>query len=280
MTTSIYERAQTAAQFIQTHHPQPIEIAVVLGSGLGLFAELLDNPVILPYEQIPGFARSTVEGHSGRLVIGRLPHTDHRINVCAMQGRFHFYEGYDLADVTLPVRTFGALGVKKLILTNAAGGVNPAFHQGSLMLISDHINLMLQSPLRGKHDERLGARFPDMTEVYSKAWRQVAKECAASMNLTLHEGVYMALPGPNYETPAEVRMARLLGGDAVGMSTVPEAIVAKQMGLDILGISLITNAAAGLSEEPINHAEVMGTGKLVGGQFCMLLQRIIGRLSL
>lgn len=278
MTYSIYERAQAAAQFIQERHPQPIEIAVILGSGLGLFAELLESPVILPYEEIPGFARSTVEGHSGRLVIGQLPHAERRINVCAMQGRFHYYEGYDLADVTLPVRTFGVLGLKKLILTNAAGGVNPVFNQGSLMLISDHINLMLNSPLRGKHDERLGARFPDMTEVYSKSWRKIAKECAASMNLTLHEGVYLALQGPNYETPAEVRMARLLGGDAVGMSTVPEAIVAKQMGMDILGISLITNAAAGISEEPINHAEVMGTGKLVSGQFCMLLQRIIARL--
>lgn len=251
---------------------------MVLGSGLGLFAELLENPVVIPYEQIPGFARSTVEGHSGRLVIGQLPHTERRLTVCAMQGRFHYYEGYELAEVTLPVRTFGVLGLKKLILTNAAGGVNPVFQQGSLMLISDHINLMLNSPLRGRHDERLGARFPDMTEVYSKALRQLAKECAASMHLPLHEGVYLAMQGPNYETPAEVRMARLLGGDAVGMSTVPEAIVAKQMGLEILGISLITNAAAGLSGEPINHAEVMGTGKLVSGQFCMLLQRIIARL--
>jgi purine-nucleoside phosphorylase len=278
MTNPIYERAQVAAQFLRERHPHPIDIAVVLGSGLGLFAELLDNPVIIPYSEIPGFARSTVEGHSGRLIIGQLPQTERRITVCVMQGRFHYYEGYGLEDVTLPVRTFGLLGIKNLILTNAAGGVNPTFQQGSLMLISDHINLMLTSPLRGQHDDRLGARFPDMTEVYSKAWRQVAKECAARMNLTLHEGVYLALQGPNYETPAEVRMARLLGGDVVGMSTVPEAIVAKQMGMEILGISLITNAAAGLSGEPINHAEVMGTGKLVGGQFCMLLQRVIAQL--
>ena len=278
MTTAIFDRAQTAAHFIRQHYTTPIDVAVVLGSGLGLFAETLRDAVTLPYEQIPEFARSTVEGHSGRLVIGQLPHADRPITVCAMQGRFHYYEGYALEDVTLPVRTFGALGIKKLILTNAAGGVNPAFKQGSLMLISDHINLMLNSPLRGKHDERLGARFPDMTEVYSKTWRQAARECAASMNLPLNEGVYLALQGPNYETPAEVRMARLLGGDAVGMSTVPEAIVAKQMGLEILGISLITNAAAGINDEPINHAEVMGTGKLVGGQFVMLLQRIIARI--
>lgn len=278
MSTAIFDRAQNAANFLRQHSPAPIDVAVVLGSGLGTFAETLRDPVIIPYEQIPEFARSTVEGHSGRLVIGQLPHTDRRITVAAMQGRFHYYEGYALEEVTLPVRTFGVLGVKKLILTNAAGGVNPAFKQGSFMLISDHINLMLVSPLRGKHDERLGARFPDMTEVYSKAWRALAKECAASMNLQLNEGVYLALQGPNYETPAEVRMARLLGGDAVGMSTVPEAIVAKQMGMEILGISLITNAAAGISDEPINHAEVMGTGRLVSGQFLMFLQRLIDQV--
>jgi purine-nucleoside phosphorylase len=283
-STAIFERAQMAAHFIQQQQPTPptpptpIDIAVVLGSGLGAFAETLRDSVTIPYEQIPEFARSTVEGHSGRLVIGQLPHTDRRITVAAMQGRFHFYEGYDFEDVTLPMRTFGVLGVKKVILTNAAGGVNPAFKQGSFMLISDHINLMLCSPLRGRHDERLGARFPDMTEVYSKAWRALAKECAAGMNLSLNEGVYLALQGPNYETPAEVRMARLLGGDAVGMSTVPEAIVAKQMGMEILGLSLITNAAAGISEEPINHAEVMGTGRLVSGQFLMFLQRLIDRI--
>lgn len=278
MSTAIFDRAQNAANFLRQHSPAPIDVAVVLGSGLGTFAETLRDPVIIPYEQIPEFARSTVEGHSGRLVIGQLPHTDRRITVAAMQGRFHYYEGYALEEVTLPVRMFGVLGVKKLILTNAAGGVNPAFKQGSFMLISDHINLMLVSPLRGKHDERLGARFPDMTEVYSKAWRALAKECAASMNLQLNEGVYLALQGPNYETPAEVRMARLLGGDAVGMSTVPEAIVAKQMGMEILGISLITNAAAGISDEPINHAEVMGTGRLVSGQFLMFLQRLIDQV--
>lgn len=278
MSTVIFERAQTAAAYLRDRHPGAIELALVLGSGLGAFAETLLEPVSVPYETIPGFARSTVEGHSGRLVIGQLPNAPRPLTVCAMQGRFHFYEGYELADVTLPMRTFGALGIKKLILTNAAGGVNPAFRAGSLMLLNDHINLMLASPLRGPNDERLGPRFPDMTEVYSKRWREVAQACAAEMNLPLHEGVYMALQGPNYETPAEVRMARLLGADAVGMSTVPEAIVARHMGLEVLGISLITNAAAGVTDEPINHAEVMEMGQLVSGPFCELLRRIIPRL--
>lgn len=279
MSTAIFERAQQAAQFIRERSQvENFDVAVVLGSGLGAFAETLRSPSIIPYEEIPAFARSTVEGHSGRLVIGQLPGVNRFNTVAVLQGRFHYYEGYELADVTLPIRTFGALGIKQLILTNAAGGVNPEFKQGSLMLISDHINLMLSSPLRGPHDERLGARFPDMTEVYSKAYRQLAQACAAEMNLSLHEGVYLALQGPNYETPAEVRMARLLGGDAVGMSTVPEAIVARQMGMKILGISLITNAAAGISEEPINHAEVMGTGRLVSGRFGELLQRVIWKI--
>jgi len=278
-STSIFERAQQAAQFIRERsRVESIDVAVVLGSGLGALADTLRAPVIIPYEEIPAFARATVEGHSGRLVIGQLPSANRLSTVAVMQGRFHYYEGYELEDVVLPVRAFGALGIKKLILTNAAGGVNPEFKQGSLMLISDHINLMLISPLRGKHDERLGARFPDMTEVYSKAYRQLAQACAAEMDVPLHEGVYLALQGPNYETPAEVRMVGLLGGDAVGMSTVPEAIVARQMGMDILGISLITNAAAGVADGPINHAEVMGTGKLVSGQFCELLQRVIWKM--
>ena len=195
-----------------------------------------------------------------------------------MQGRFHYYEGYSMEEVTLPIRAFGAMGLKKLALTNAAGGVNPEFKRGDFMLISDHINLMMISPLRGEHDKRLGERFPDMTEVYSPEYRRIVKEAAAEIGIDLREGVYLALQGPNYETPAEVRMARLLGGDAVGMSTVPEAIVARQMGMEILGISLITNAAAGVTDEPINHAEVMGTGRLVSGQFGELLHRVIWRM--
>ena len=195
-----------------------------------------------------------------------------------MQGRFHYYEGYSLEEVTLPVRTFGLLGVKSLILTNAAGGINPNFHPGSLMLISDHINLMFKSPLRGKHDIRLGARFPDMTEVYSREYTRIAQKCAGELGLRLESGVYLALQGPNYETPAEIRMLRVLGADAVGMSTVPEAIVARQMGMKVLGISLISNAAAGVSDQPINHEEVMQTGAQVAEQFIALLNKIIAEI--
>ena len=277
MNNSVYDQAQTAAAFIRQRADRPLDAAVVLGSGLGAFADTLVNAVQIPYEEIPGFARSTVEGHSGRLVIGQLPEADNSRTIAAMQGRFHFYEGYEMDKVTLPMRTFGLLGVKKLVLTNAAGGVNPAFQQGSLMLIRDHVNMMPLNPLRGPHDARWGARFPDMTEVYSKRGGEIALACAQEMGLPLHEGVYLALQGPSYETPSEVRMARLLGGDAVGMSTVPEAIVARQMGIETLGISLITNAAAGVVEGLINHSEVMEMGQKVSGAFIELLQRILSK---
>jgi purine-nucleoside phosphorylase len=276
MTVSIFDRAQTSARFIHEQIKSDVDVAVVLGSGLGTFAETLEGQTIIPYEEIPDFARSTVEGHSGRLVVGRLPQTS--INIAVMQGRFHYYEGYSLDEVTLPIRAFGAMGVKKLVLTNAAGGVNPSFKAGDLMLITDHINLMMISPLRGRHDSRLGDRFPDMSEVYSRKYGAIAQEAAAELGLKLAEGVYLALQGPNYETPAEIRMMHVLGADAVGMSTVPEAIVACQMGMQTLGISLITNAAAGIEEGPINHAEVMEMGQRVSKQFCELLARTISRI--
>lgn len=277
MTDSIFDRAQTSARRIRERVARDIDVAVVLGSGLGPFAETLEDKIIVPYEEIPDFERSTVEGHSGRLVVGNLPSTT--VSVAVMQGRFHYYEGYSLEEVTLPIRAFGAMGLKKLALTNAAGGVNPEFKRGDFMLISDHINLMMISPLRGKHDKRLGERFPDMTEVYSREYRRIATEAAAEMDLDLREGVYLALQGPNYETPAEIRMMRALGADAVGMSTVPEAIVAKQMGMTTLGISLITNPAAGIEEGPINHAEVMEMGRRVSKEFSELLTRIIAKIS-
>ncbi len=276
MTSSIFDRAQTSARFIRERIKTEVDVAAVLGSGLGAFAETLEEKTIVPYEEIPDFARSTVEGHSGRLVVGKLPGAG--IKVAVMQGRFHYYEGYSLDEVTLPIRAFGAMGVKKLVLTNAAGGVNQSFKAGDLMLISDHINLMMKSPLRGQHDNRLGDRFPDMSEVYSKEYRRIAKEAAGELNVRLTEGVYMSLQGPNYETPAEIRMMRLLGADAVGMSTVPEAIVARQMGMKTLGISLITNAAAGIEDAPINHAEVMEMGQRVSAQFCELLTKVIVRM--
>jgi purine-nucleoside phosphorylase len=276
MSTSIFDRAQTSARYIRERISRNIDVAVVLGSGLGAFAETLEEKILIPYEEIPDFARSTVEGHSGRLVVGAIPSS--ATNVAVMQGRFHYYEGYSLDEVTLPIRTFGAMGVKKLVLTNAAGGINPDFRQGDFMLIRDHINLMMISPLRGKHDHRLGERFPDLTEVYSREYRGIAKDVGAGMGLNFREGIYMALQGPNYETPAEIRMMRVLGADAVGMSTVPEAIVARQMGMSTLGVSLITNAAAGVEEGPINHAEVMEMGHRVSKEFCEFLTRTIVRL--
>lgn len=280
MKVSIFDRAQSAVKHIQERIDRPvdtrIETVVVLGSGLGHFAETLLEPVIIPYDAIPEFVRSTVEGHSGRLVIGLLPSTGRLIAV--MQGRFHYYEGYSLEEITLPIRTFGAMGVRSLVLTNAAGGINANFKVGDFMLISDHINMMMKSPLRGQHDYRLGDRFPDMTEVYSREYRQLAQEVASEISLQLQSGVYMALQGPNYETPAEIRMMRMLGADAVGMSTVPEAIVARQMGMKILGLSLITNAAAGMADHPINHEEVMQTGERVSQQFTDLMTRFLQRL--
>jgi purine-nucleoside phosphorylase len=277
MTGSIFDRAQTSARHIRERIARDIDVAVVLGSGLGSFADTLEDKIVIPYEEIPDFERSTVEGHSGRLIVGNLPSTN--VNVAVMQGRFHYYEGYSLEEVTLPIRAFGAMGLKKIALTNAAGGVNPEFKRGDIMLISDHINLMMISPLRGKHDARLGDRFPDMTEVYSREYRRIAREVAAEIGLELREGVYLALQGPNYETPAEIRMMRALGADAVGMSTVPEAIVAKQMGMTTLGVSLITNPAAGIEDSPINHAEVMEIGQRVSKEFSELLTRIIMRIE-
>lgn len=276
MAISIFDRAQVSARYIREQIASDVDVAVVLGSGLGTFAETLENRVIIPYEEIPDFVRSTVEGHSGRLVVGLLPSS--RINVAVMQGRFHYYEGYSLEEVTLPIRAFGVMGVKKLILTNAAGSINQNFNSGEFMLISDHINLMMVSPLRGRHDNRLGERFPDMTQVYSRAYRQIAQEVASELGMQLHAGVYMALQGPNYETPAEILMMRMLGADAVGMSTVPEAIVARQVDMNVLGISLITNAAAGILNGPISHEEVMQMGQRVSREFCELLTRIIARL--
>jgi purine-nucleoside phosphorylase len=273
---SVFDRAQVSSRYIREQIATDVDVAVVLGSGLGTFAETLVNKVIIPYEDIPDFVRSTVEGHSGRLVVGTLPTAP--INVAVMQGRFHYYEGYSLEEVTLPIRAFGAIGLKKLILTNAAGSINQNFNAGDFMLISDHINLMMESPLRGRHDKRLGDRFPDMSEVYSRAYRQIAQEVATELGIQLHAGVYMALQGPNYETPAEIRMLRILGADAVGMSTVPEAIVARQMDINLLGISLITNAAAGILEGPISHEDVMQMGQRVSREFCELLTGIIAKL--
>jgi purine-nucleoside phosphorylase len=273
-----YERAEHAARFIRSRAGaeawQP-RTALVLGSGLGAFADEIDDARQIPYEEIPGFARPTVEGHAGRLVVGSVG--GHA--VAAMQGRFHFYEGYTLEEVTFPVRTLALLGVKSLVLTNAAGGLNNSYTQGALIVISDHLNLMGVNPLIGRNDARFGARFPDMTEVYDHEYQDVAVTEAHGMNLELRRGIYAALSGPSYETPAEIRMLRLLGADAVGMSTVPEAIVARQMGLRVLGLSCITNMAAGTTDQPINHDEVIETGERVRATFAALLRRVIPKLQ-
>ena len=274
-TATIYERAEHAARVIRSRWNEEVRVALVLGSGLGAFADDLQDATAIPYEEIPGFARSTVEGHAGRLVLGKIE----GVAVAAMQGRFHFYEGYSLDEVVFPLRTFGALGIKSLVLTNAAGGINVEFDQGTLMVISDHLNLMGANPLRGANDSRFGARFPDMSEVYAREYQELAVNEAHAMSLELRRGIYAALSGPNYETPAEVRMLRTFGADAVGMSTVPEAIVARHMGMKVLGISCITNLAAGVIDQPINHAEVMEIGARVNVTFKELLRRVIPKLQ-
>jgi len=274
-STSLYERAEHATRVIRSRISVEPRIAVVLGSGLGSFADDFDEPVGIPYEEIPGFVRSTAQGHAGRLVVGKVD----SVPVLAMQGRVHYYEGYSLEEVTFPVRTFGLLGVKTLVLTNAAGGINVQLTQGALMVISDHLNLMGVNPLRGPNDERFGPRFPDMSAVYSPELQELVVDEAKAIGVEVRRGIYGALSGPSYETPAEIHLLRGLGADAVGMSTVPEAIVARHMGLEVLGISCITNMAAGISDEPINHEEVMATGDRVRETFTELLRRVIGGIN-
>jgi purine-nucleoside phosphorylase len=272
---TLYERAEHAARTIRSGWSgEDVRVGLVLGSGLGAFADDLEDALPFPYEEIPGFARSTVEGHAGRLVLGRVG----GVPVAVMQGRFHYYEGYALEEVVFPVRVLGLLGIKSLVLTNAAGGINVAFDQGSLMIISDHLNLMGVNPLRGKNDDRFGSRFPDMSEVYAHDYQEIAAEEGRAMSIELRRGIYGALSGPSYETPAEIRMLRTLGADAVGMSTVPEAIIARQMNIKILGLSCITNMASGVFDQPINHQEVVETGNLVRETFKELLRRVIPRL--
>ncbi len=274
-STSLYERAEHATRVIRSRTTVEPRIAVVLGSGLGGFADDFEEPVGIPYEDIPGFVRSTAQGHAGRLVIGKVD----SVPVLAMQGRVHYYEGYSLEEVTFPIRTFGLLGVKTLVLTNAAGGINVQLTQGALMMISDHLNLMGVNPLRGVNDERFGPRFPDMTAVYSPELQELVVEEAKAIGVEVRRGIYGALSGPSYETPAEIHLLRTLGADAVGMSTVPEAIVARHMGLEVLGISCITNMAAGISDQPISHEEVMATGDRVRETFAELLRRVIGAIN-
>src|SRR5690625_2500522 len=249
------------------------EIGLILGSGLGELAEEINHPVVIPYEEIPGFPVSTVKGHAGQLVIGELNGRE----VVAMQGRFHYYEGYHLDQVTFPVRVMKAIGAESLVVTNAAGGINTAFEPGDLMLITDHINFTGTNPLMGPNDDEMGPRFTDMSVAYDKEYRKIIQSVAAEQSLDLKEGVYIGFTGPTYETPAEVRMARTLGGDAVGMSTVPEVIVARHAGLRVAGISCITNLAAGM-QESLNHEEVVETTQRVKSTFKTLVKEVVGRL--
>jgi purine-nucleoside phosphorylase len=275
MAIPLYERAAEAARFIGARSGRLApRIAVVLGSGLGGVADCVQDAVEVPYGEIPYFVTSTVEGHAGTLILG----TCSGVDVALMRGRFHFYEGYSMEDVTLPVRVFAAMGIRSLILTNAAGGVASHLSPGSLMVITDHINMMGENPLRGPNDDRFGPRFPDMTAAYTPAFVELAHEVARGMKVVLAEGVYMALRGPSYETPAEIRMMRKLGADAVGMSTVPEVIVARHCGIKVLAISCITNVAAGLATTEIKHAEVMEVGARAGRQLAELIVGIIPRL--
>jgi purine-nucleoside phosphorylase len=274
-STGLYERAEHAARIIRSRTTETPRVAIVLGSGLGGFADDFEEPVQVPYKEIPGFARSTAEGHAGRLVIGKID----QVPLVAMQGRVHFYEGYSLEQVTFPIRAFKLLGIKTLILTNAAGGVNVQLTQGALMVLSDHLNLMGDNPLRGPNDPRFGPRFPDMTFAYSPELQEIAVEEAKALGVEIRRGIYAALAGPSYETPAEIHLLRALGADAVGMSTVPEVIVARQMNIEVLGISCITNMAAGISDEPISHEDVMATGDRVRETFTQLLRRVVGRVS-
>ncbi len=270
-----FGQVTAAAEAVRTRGGEMPSTAVVLGSGLGDFAGSLADATAIDYKDLPHWPVSGVAGHDGRLVVG----TAKGRRIIALAGRVHLYEGYDARTVTFAVRVLGRLGVKHLILTNAAGGVNTAFSAGALMVIDDHINLTGHNPLVGANEDRFGPRFPDMSGIYSPALRDVADAAAAAARVTLSHGVYAALLGPSYETPAEIRYLRTIGVDAVGMSTVPEAIAARHMGIGVLGISCITNMAAGVLPAPLDHAEVMETARRVRGQFIALLEGIVGRLA-
>ena len=271
-----YDQIGEAAEFIiqSARLRAAPDVAVVLGSGLGGFASGLQSSRTLTYEEIPHWPESNIVGHEGKLIIGQSSGR----TVAALAGRVHFYEGYDLRTVTFGTRAVAMLGVKTIILTNAAGGINTNFNRGALMVIDDHINLMGINPLVGPNDDRFGPRFPDMTTVYSVRLRDAAHRAAEALGMGLAHGIYVALPGPSYETPAEIRYLRIIGADAVGMSTVPEAIVARHMGLEVLGLSCITNMAAGVLPQPLNHEEVLATTRRVRGQFIALLEGIISIL--
>jgi purine-nucleoside phosphorylase len=275
MADTVFEKATAAAEFVGRRTELRPKIAIVLGSGLGAFAEQLEGATAISFGEIPHFPQSTVPGHSGKLVIGKVA----GVPVAVMQGRVHAYEGYSSEEVTFPVRVLGRMGVKTLVLTNAAGGINEGLKQGQLVLIADHINLSGRNPVAGLNDERLGPRFFDMSEAYSERLRGLAHEAARAMEFRLDEGVYLSVLGPSFETPAEIRAFRTMGADLVGMSTVQETIVARHMGIEVLGISCVTNLAAGIHKEPLSHEEVMATGRAVEKQLAGLLRLVVPMMA-
>jgi purine-nucleoside phosphorylase len=270
-----FANAESAAKFLLSQSPLRPKIGLVLGSGLGGFADDLVDATRVPYANIPFFPRSTAIGHAGQMVIGTMS----GIPVAAMQGRVHLYEGYSAREAAFPMRVFGRMNICAVILTNAAGGINLEYKQGALVVITDHINLQGQNPLIGPNDERFGPRFSDMSHAYSRPYREIALTAAKSLGKTLHQGVYAGLLGPSYETPAEIRYLRTIGADLVGMSTVPEVITAQHMGVRVLAISCVTNMAAGIVDQPINHEEVLETGERVKGDFVALLRAAVPEIT-
>ena len=264
-----------ATRMIQEQYGQTPRLALVLGSGLGELVNLLENKTQIPYEAIPGFVLSTAPGHAGRLVFGEL----RGVSCVCMCGRFHYYEGYSPEEVVRPVRLFKELGAEALLLTNAAGGIHTDFLPGDLMLIEDHINLSGMNPLRGKNMESFGPRFPDMSQAYSPGYRKHMEDAARTTGILLRHGVYAMMAGPSFETPAEIRMLRAMGADAVGMSTVPEVITANHCGLPVVGVSCITNKAAGMSKQPLSHQEVLETGERIKGKFMTLIDHFVGLIK-
>jgi len=273
--SEILSNAQTAVSYIRSKTSLEPKLAIILGSGLGSFASQVADAITIPYAEIPNFPQSTVAGHSGKLVLGTIG----GVPIAVMQGRVHAYEGYTMAQVTFPTRVLGLLGAKKLIVTNAAGGINTRYGQGAIVALSDHINLSGTNAALGPNIDALGPRFFDMSAAYSPALRKLAIDEAAKQGWTLNEGVYLAVLGPSYETPAEIRAFRTLGADLVGMSTVHEVIIARHMGIEVLGLSVVTNMAAGVLDQPINHEEVMEIGKRIEGQFTALLTALVPQIQ-
>ncbi|MGL6104911.1 purine-nucleoside phosphorylase [Romboutsia sp.] len=271
---NIFEKIQESVEFINSKISNQPEIGLILGSGLGVLGDEIQDGVKIKYDEIPNFPVSTVEGHAGCLVIGQLEGKQ----VVAMQGRFHYYEGYTQQEITFPVRVMKALGAETIIVTNAAGGANKSFKPGDLMVIKDHINLSGNNPLMGRNEDKLGVRFPDMSTAYTPAYVNLVKECAKELKMSIQEGVYAFFSGPTYETPAEVRMAQILGADAVGMSTAPEVIVASHSKMDVIGISCITNMAAGILDQPLDHNEVIETTQKVKSEFLSLVKTVVNKI--